>query len=122
MGFAKIRKNLSAMAKDEAYKRLIQDKRWRQLRRAKLSETPLCERCTKEGRVRAATEVHHVVPIESAISEAEKRRLAYDFSNLQSLCRECHTKTHTEMGSRNKDFWKKRKAQQLVDFEDKFLK
>ncbi|WP_315170176.1 HNH endonuclease signature motif containing protein [Alloprevotella tannerae] len=110
------------MAKDATYKRLIQDKRWMRLRRAKLSETPLCERCTKEGRVRAATEVHHVVPIESAISEAEKTRLAYDFSNLQSLCRECHTKTHTEMGSRNRDFWKKRKAQQLVDFEDKFLK
>ncbi|WP_296090331.1 HNH endonuclease signature motif containing protein [uncultured Alloprevotella sp.] len=110
------------MAKDEAYKRLIQDKRWRKMRRQKLSETPLCERCTKEGRVRAATEVHHVVPIESAISEAEKTRLAYDFNNLQSLCRECHTKTHTEMGSRNRDFLKKRKAQQLVDFEDKFLK
>lgn len=110
------------MAKDEAYKRLIQDKRWRKMRRQKLSETPLCERCTKEGRVRAATEVHHIVPIESAIGEAEKTRLAYDFSNLQSLCRECHTKTHTEMGSRNRDFWKKRKAQQLVDFEDKFLK
>ena len=110
------------MAKDEAYKRLIQDKRWRKMRRQKLSGTPLCERCTKEGRVRAATEVHHVVPIESAISDAEKTRLAYDFNNLQSLCRECHTKTHTEIGSRNRDFWKKRKAQQLVDFEDKFLK
>ena len=95
------------MAKDEAYKRLIQDKRWRKMRRQKLSETPLCERCTKEGRVRAATEVHHIVPIESAISEAEKRRLAYDFSNLQSLCRECHAHGN---GQQKQGFLEKKKG------------
>ncbi len=39
------------------------DRRWREVRRQKLSEDPLCELCLRAGYVIPATEVHHIVPI-----------------------------------------------------------
>ena len=52
------------MAKDKDYKRMIHTSRWLKLRRDKLSDYPLCERCEQMGKVTAATEVHHVHPVE----------------------------------------------------------
>lgn len=58
--------------------------RWRKLRAYKLSLNPLCEKCQRAGRVTQALHVHHV--------EERKDRpdLAYELSNLESLCVPCH--------------------------------
>ena len=86
------------MAKDKDYIKLIHTNRWLRLRRDKLSSQPLCERCKESGRITAATEVHHVIPVEDGLTRAEKERLMYDPTNLRALCHDCHVKTHTEMG------------------------
>mgnify|MGYP002524169428 FL=1 len=59
------------MAKDETYKRLINTSRWQSLRRAVLTAHPVCERCEAEGLVTPACEVHHRVPVESAVTPRE---------------------------------------------------
>lgn len=95
------------MAKDEEYNRLIHSAKWSRLRYKKLSINPLCEICESEGRIRAATEVHHVVPIETEVSYTGKRTLAYSINNLQSLCHDCHIAVHTSMGRSGKDATKR---------------
>ena len=82
------------VTKSDQYKRLINSYRWQLLRRKQIIKQPLCEDCLKKGRVTVAEEVHHAIPVESGKDFAEMQRLAYDFSNLVSLCRECHYFRH----------------------------
>lgn len=110
------------MAKDEDYVRMIHTGRWLRLRRAKLTAQPLCERCAEEGRTRAATEVHHVKPVEDGLTLREKERLMFDYHNLRSLCHDCHVTTHVEMGRSGKKQARKRAEEHLQRFIDKFMK
>jgi 5-methylcytosine-specific restriction protein A len=66
---------------------------WARLRASVLMSNPLCVQCATEGRVQAACEVDHVVPLWQGGS--------HDRSNLQPLCASCHAdKTAAEAGSR----------------------
>lgn len=66
---------------------------WMRLRARLLSDRPLCVACEAQGRVAAATELDHVVPLWKGGSD--------DPSNLQGLCAACHaTKTAQEAGER----------------------
>jgi 5-methylcytosine-specific restriction protein A len=66
---------------------------WARLRAKVLMSNPLCVKCAAAGRVQAAHEVDHIVPLHSGGT--------HDRSNLQPLCRPCHAdKTATEAGSR----------------------
>ncbi|TQE93738.1 MAG: HNH endonuclease [Spiribacter salinus] len=58
--------------------------RWQRLRRQQLGDEPLCRYCMEIGRVTPATVVDH---IKRVVDEPD---LAFDASNLQSLCTECH--------------------------------
>lgn len=80
--------------KYKIYNRLINSWKWQQLRHRKFVNNPICEMCAKEGRVTATEEIHHVKPVESGRDETEMRRLAYDYNNLQSLCKACHARVH----------------------------
>ena len=84
-------------AKDKAT--IYNSREWKALRIQKLRANPLCERCEQEGFVRSAHCVHHIVPIETAKTMEEMKRLAYNPANLMSLCDECHHKIHEEMRS-----------------------
>ena len=110
------------MAKVKDYKRMIHTARWLRLRRDKLSDFPMCERCEEEGRVTPDTEVHHIKPVEDGLSYADKERLMFDYHNLRSLCHECHVKTHTEMGRSGKEQAKRQASAKLRRFVNKFLK
>lgn len=69
--------------------------RWRRLREIKLATDPLCEVCLEQrGRTVAAEDVHHRVSFMSTTDPDMRRHLAYDYSNLQSLCKQCHQKIH----------------------------
>ena len=58
-----------------------------------LSEHPCCAHCQKAGRMRAATEVDHIVPLHLGGADAEP--------NLQGLCHVCHVaKTSAEHAAR----------------------
>lgn len=67
------------------------DRRWQRQRVMFLARHPLCVNCEKEGRVTAATEVDHVVPLAQGGTN--------DDDNLQALCHSCHSrKTATDQG------------------------
>ena len=98
------------MSRDPRYQKLLNDRRWKELRRAYLQQHPLCERCQREGFVTAAVDVHHNQPVESAKTEQEMERLAYNPSNLEALCIPCHIKTHQDARSHTKEKVQENKA------------
>lgn len=65
---------------------------WQRLRAHLLRENPLCVACQRTGRVTAATELDHIVPLHQGGTD--------DVRNLQGLCAECHRiKTTRERGA-----------------------
>ena len=85
------------VAKDKT--EIYNSREWKELRIMKLRTNPLCEECMKQGIVTSARSVHHVVPIETARTKDEMKRLAFDVNNLRSLCFACHARIHKELGS-----------------------
>ena len=58
-------------------------------------EKPLCVRCQEKGRVAAANEWDHIIPLWKGGKDEE--------SNLQGLCGPCHKdKTREDMGLKSK--------------------
>ena len=69
------------------------DTNWRKLRNYHLMVNPLCVMCEKEGYIRIAQVVDHIIPHKGDNS------LRLDPNNLQSLCKRHHDqKTATEDG------------------------
>lgn len=60
------------------------DARWRRIRGMQLSSSPLCVHCQANGHTTPANEVDHITPLANGGTHA--------FSNLQSLCKSCHSK------------------------------
>ena len=86
------------VAKDKS--EIYNSREWKELRIAKLRSTKgLCEECMKQGVVTSARCVHHIVPIETARTKDEMKRLAFDVNNLRALCFACHARIHKELGS-----------------------
>lgn len=81
----------------DIYRYVYNTSRWRKLRQAYLMQHPLCELCEKDGKVKEATEVHHITPISNANDELSMKELGYNPNNLMALCEECHHKLHNEM-------------------------
>lgn len=102
------------------YRRMIHTARWVELRREKLTECPLCERCAAEGYVTAATEVHHAVPVEDAVTRGDRERLMFDYSNLRSLCHRCHVLTHTELGRSGTELTRRRNRMAVESFDRRY--
>ena len=82
---------------------IYNSREWKALRLLKLQQNPLCEMHYAKGKIVSSHCVHHLVPIETAKTMDEMRRLAFDPKNLQSLCDECHAKIHKEMGKGTKE-------------------
>lgn len=101
------------MAKDKEYNKLIHTTKWLRLRRDILTAHPLCQRCEAENIITPATEVHHIRPVEEAITYDDKVQRMYDPHNLQALCHECHVKTHTELGRCGREATRKRNEKQV---------
>ena len=74
------------MSRNKDYQRLLNSKRWKELRALKLQQNPLCELCQAEGYVASAIDIHHKIPVESARTPQEMEALCFNPSNLQSLC------------------------------------
>lgn len=80
-----------ARAEDERYRTYQRDPainkrydhRWHKIRNAYIAKHPLCEHCQVTGRVTPAAEVDHIVPLE--------RGGTHDETNLQALCKPCHS-------------------------------
>ena len=98
------------MSRDPRYQRLLNDKRWKQLRADVFKRTNgLCEMCKAEGFITPGVDVHHIRPVEQAKSVQEMERLAYAPSNCQLLCVACHIKVHQDMRTHTKEKVKENK-------------
>lgn len=72
-----------------------QNPQWKVLRKIKIQQNPLCERCLENEIVTPASDVHHIhSPFDGGLSEMERYRRLLDWNNLISLCRECHNEIH----------------------------
>ena len=75
-------------------------KEWKQLRKYKIENCPLCEDCLTNDIIEPAIEIHHVIPLYKDFDKA------LDYNNLRSLCRACHKK-YTELEQQDqKREWK----------------
>lgn len=70
--------------------------RWRKLRLSYLQQHPLCELCLKEDKVVPAVDVHHIISFMTTNDPLKRKWLAFDSSNLMSLCKECRQKIHNK--------------------------
>lgn len=59
---------------------------WRKFRARYVKEHPLCVHCLKEGKLTPTQDVDHIIA-----HEGNKERF-WDESNLQALCKSCHSK------------------------------
>ena len=109
------------MAKDKDYIRLIHTTQWLQLRRDIITKHPLCEQCQADGYITPSTEVHHVTPVESAVTYREKVRLMFDPTNLRALCHDCHVKVHTDMGRSGKKATQSRNSKKVKSIINRFF-
>ena len=107
-------------AKDKAT--IYNSREWKALRIQKLRANPLCEICQQHGIVRSAHSVHHVVPIETATTMEEMKRLAFcGLDGLMSLCDDCHHKVHEEMKSFSKESVKARAEARQARWADNIV-
>lgn len=71
---------------DKDRQRFYQSEKWRRCRKRFISQHPLCADCEEQGRLTEAEEVHHKIDL------ADAPELAYEPSNLQGLCKSCHSR------------------------------
>lgn len=113
------------MSRDKRYQRLLNSQEWRGPHGARvmqLQRQPLCEECLCKGYVRAAVDVHHIVPVESAGTLAEMRALCFSPGNLRSLCVECHTAIHRDMGRGTRSQHADRQGDRLARWVERHTK
>lgn len=110
------------MSRSPAYQKLLNSKRWRELRARYREAHPLCERCLAEGRVSPTVDIHHRVPVESAKTDYDMQALCFDWNNLQALCIACHVEVHQQMGKATKANHQEREQQQTERWLDRWLK
>ena len=86
-------KQKSRTFKREDRQKIYQSAKWKKLREAKLMADPLCQRCLAKGIIKPSVDIHH---IDSFMNYTGNMRLqkAYDYNNLESLCKECHSSEH----------------------------
>ena len=93
------------------------------MRASFLSLHPLCEACEINGRTTPATEVHHVVPIESKAGRLDDMEaLAFDPNNLKALCKACHVEAHRVLHSQSTHQSKERARIEVEAFASTFLR
>lgn len=83
---------------NKKYSTFYHSTQWRNVRKAKLMEQPLCEVCLAQGKYTNANMVHHKIELRSPTGW--KHRL--DLNNLESICYECHNKEEHSYSWKNR--------------------
>ena len=110
------------MNRTSEYKKLINTRRWQYLRLQALSKTNyLCAVCLKNDITTPATEVHHIIPVQTGANWAQMKQLCYDPNNLLPVCKECHKNEHIKLNSYTIEETQKRNKNKTDHFIDKFL-
>lgn len=81
-------------------RKVYQSKKWQELRNAHFVANPLCYICQKMGILKTAEDVHHLKHLEH-YDGLELEQIAYDPSNLLSVCKQHHQKLHSDWRSIN---------------------
>ena len=103
--------------------RMLNDKRWLQTKRVVWQRAKgLCEWCKRDGYITAGKDCHHIVPFESAKTQAEMERLCYDPNNCVLLCIPCHQRAHKDLMSKTKAKVKERRAQAFERWKERQTK
>lgn len=112
------------MSRSPAYQKLLNSKRWRELRARYREAHPLCERCLAEGRVSPTVDIHHVKPVEGegANDLTEMKARCFDWNNLQALCVACHIEVHQQERSHSKEQVQANKQRETQRWLDRWLK
>lgn len=93
----KIRNRRYNQTRDKKYLIFYKCPEWNLLKNKKLQDTRYkCERCKELGKNTLAAEVHHLKPIQTD----EGWVLRLDYSNLKSVCIECHNWYHKRFQKR----------------------
>ena len=114
--------NGKRMSRDPRYQKLLNSKRWKDLRAWKLRQTEgYCEICYREGwrGIDAlAVDIHHIVPVESVIDQGEEamKRVCFNPANLMALCVRHHVEIHQQAGSHTKEAVNERKQKKRIGF------
>ena len=99
--------------------RMLNDKRWKETKRIVWQRAQgLCEWCKRDGYIVPGVDCHHIIPFESAKTQAEMERLCYDPNNCVLLCIPCHVRVHQELGSKTKAKVKARRSQAFERWKD----
>ena len=110
------------MGRSKEYRKLINTRKWQKLRLQALSKTNyLCAVCLKNDITTPATEVHHIAPIESGVTNEHMKHLCYNPDNLLSVCKECHKKEHIKLQSYTKNEVQRRNDARTKSFASRFL-
>lgn len=86
------------LIKREERQKIYQSTRWKNLRKAKLLQQPLCELCLAKGIVTPAIDVHHIDSFMN-YTGTDRLKYAFNFANLMSICKECHSLIHRKINS-----------------------
>ena len=107
--------------------RMFNDPRWADIKRLVWHrDGGRCQVCKREGieagiedgYIRSGFACHHIIPFESAKTQAEMERLFFDPANIMLVCKECHAKLHRELGSKTKAKVKERRAERFERWKD----
>lgn len=114
-------KHMSKSRYRPEHMRMLNDKRWLETKRVVWDRAQgLCEWCKRDGYIVAGVDCHHIIPFESAKTQAEMERLCYDADhNVVLLCVACHQRAHKELMSKTKAKVKERRAQAFERWKDK---
>ena len=117
--------------------KMLNDKRWLETKRVVWKRAGgLCEWCRRDGQeygrkignaklaqtgwIIPGVDCHHIIPFESAKTQAEMERLCYDPNNCVLLCIHHHQQAHVELMSKTKEKVKERRAQAFERWKDRF--
>ena len=91
------------MSRDRNYQRLLNTKRWQEVRAMVWERANgLCEQCKEEGRITQGIDCHHIVPVESARTIQEMEQLCFNPNNIRLLCIRHHIDVHTKAKTHTK--------------------
>jgi hypothetical protein len=79
---AAVHRHYDKYKRDPEAKRFYNSAVWKRVRKKKLAQDPVCQRCSQAW----ATDVHHTKPLAECTPEE-----AIDLDMLESLCHPCHT-------------------------------
>lgn len=115
--------------------RMLNNKRWAETKSIVNARSKgLCEWCIRDGQeygrktgnaklartgwLKPGVDCHHLIPFESAKTQAEMERLCYDPNNCVLLCIQCHVKAHKELMSKTKAKVQERREQAFERWKD----